>query len=159
MLAKWYERKLAHLRNADLLLKVVDISHPEYQDQMRTTEKLLDEMGLRGTPAVWVFNKIDKADSDRLGHLQSLYPEAVSVSGIQGRGLDRLCETMTACYEKKLKSFMVDLNYGEFDLLNKIRKLAVVVGSQYSEAGMTLQLKTPSNMEKKLQDLLNKNRL
>ena len=152
-----FKSTMDEVRYADLLLKVVDISHPDYQEQMRTTEELLDELGLTDTPSVWVFNKIDQIDSNRLSHVLRLYPKAIAVSGIQGKGLNRLRETVTTCYEKKLKSFTVDLDYDQFDLMNEIRKLALVVESKYSETGMTLQLKVPPTTEKKLTDILNGN--
>ncbi len=152
-----FKSTMDEVRHADLLLKIVDISHPDYQEQMRTTEELLDEMGLHDTQSVWVFNKIDQIDHDLLSHALRLYPEAVPVSGIQDKGLERLRETVTNCYEKKLKSFTVNLDYDKFDLMNEIRKLALVVESKYSETGMTLQLKVPPTTEKKLADILNGN--
>ena len=152
-----FKSTMDEVRDADLLLKVVDISQSDYQNKMRTTEELLKGMGLNETPSIWLFNKIDQIDPDSLRYALQLYPEAVPVSAIQDKGLYHLREKVITFYEKKLKSFTIDLNYNQFHLLNEIRKLGLVVESQYSETGMTLQLKVPSRTVKKMAHILNGN--
>jgi GTP-binding protein HflX len=47
------------VREADLLVHVVDISHPDFEDQIKVVEKTLSELGCAETPMMMVFNKID----------------------------------------------------------------------------------------------------
>ncbi|MEO5656814.1 MAG: GTPase HflX [Nitrospiria bacterium] len=60
---------LDELRDADLLLHVVDASHPVVERQIAAVEKILNDLELRETPRIFVFNKIDRADP---GVVQSL---------------------------------------------------------------------------------------
>lgn len=55
-----FHATLEELKEADILLHVVDISNPRYEQQMSSVEKILKELGLEQTPVVYVFNKQDK---------------------------------------------------------------------------------------------------
>jgi GTP-binding protein HflX len=68
-----FRATLEELRSADLLLHVVDVSHPHYEEQMATVEGLLKELGLEQTPVLIVFNKQDKVPLQLTQNLCRLY--------------------------------------------------------------------------------------
>lgn len=80
---------------ADLLLVVVDASHPKVLDQLRITRETLAEIGADRVPAVVVLNKCDLTEaSEALLHVVEQEPGALPVSALRGRGLDRLREVI-----------------------------------------------------------------
>lgn len=68
-----FKSTLDEVREADLLLHVVDISHPKYEEQMNTVNKTLQEIGAIDKPVISVFNKID--EYERLAFDEWLEPE------------------------------------------------------------------------------------
>jgi GTP-binding protein HflX len=58
-LVESFKSTLDEVREADLLVHVVDISHPDFEEQIRVVENTLKELGCADTPAIIVFNKID----------------------------------------------------------------------------------------------------
>ena len=54
-----FKSTLDEVREADLLLHVVDISHPDFEEQIKVVEKTLQELGAADKPSMIVFNKID----------------------------------------------------------------------------------------------------
>ena len=58
-LVESFKSTLDEVREADLLVHVVDISHPDFEDQIRVVEQTLSELGCAETPSMMVFNKID----------------------------------------------------------------------------------------------------
>jgi GTP-binding protein HflX len=58
-LVESFKSTLDEVREADLLVHVVDISHPDFEDQIRVVEQTLGELGCSETPSMVVFNKID----------------------------------------------------------------------------------------------------
>ncbi|NJC27939.1 GTPase HflX [Neolewinella antarctica] len=58
-LVESFKSTLDEVRESDILLHVVDVAHPAHDDQIRTVQKLLDEMGVKEKPTLLVFNKID----------------------------------------------------------------------------------------------------
>ncbi|WP_106793668.1 GTPase HflX [Aquimarina sp. Aq78] len=58
-LVESFKSTLDEVREADLLLHVVDISHPQFEDHIESVNKILDEIDCRDKPTMMVFNKID----------------------------------------------------------------------------------------------------
>ena len=54
-----FKSTLDAVREADLLVHVVDISHPDFEEQIKVVEKTLADLGCAETPSLMVFNKID----------------------------------------------------------------------------------------------------
>ncbi|SHN49682.1 GTPase HflX [Desulfovibrio litoralis] len=82
-----FQATLEELESSDLLIHVVDTSHPEYEMQMKSVEKILAEMELNDKNSLLVFNKCDKLDEETLGILKNQYPKAVFISALNSFGL------------------------------------------------------------------------
>ncbi|MEN9232330.1 MAG: GTPase HflX, partial [Thermostichus sp. DG02_5_bins_236] len=89
-----FQATLEEVTEADALLHVVDLSHPNWEGQIAAVEKLLDEMPLATGPRQLVFNKIDCVDPEWLEDVRLLYPKALFVSSITGKNLDQLRHTL-----------------------------------------------------------------
>lgn len=59
-LVESFKSTLDEVREADILLHIVDISHPQYEDQYRVVNETLAELGTREKPTITIFNKMDK---------------------------------------------------------------------------------------------------
>jgi len=90
---------LEELYSADLLLHIVDISHPNFENHIETVDQILEEMELIGLPKILVFNKIDLLENKEnfsplwLKNLVSKY-NAIPISAKKGINLDLLIETI-----------------------------------------------------------------
>ena len=80
---------------ADLLLHVVDASHPNFEDHMVAVREVLDELDILEKPSLVVFNKIDCLNGTALlGRLREDFPGSVTISALNGEGLDTLKTAM-----------------------------------------------------------------
>ncbi len=88
-----FRTTLEEALEADLLLHVVDISHPHYEAQMEAVETVLRELEVEDKPTLLVFNKVDQLGGEN-GFERERGPDrdAVSVSALTGVGLERLKE-------------------------------------------------------------------
>ena len=111
-LVESFKSTLDEVREADILLHVVDISHPNYEDQIAVVNKTLHEMNASEKPTLTIFNKMDLyeektfdewlEESTKKEILEDLYERwsnetngnAVFVSAIERRNLDKLRETI-----------------------------------------------------------------
>ncbi len=66
-----FRATLEEVQEAALILHVTDISNPHHAEQDAEVEKVLDDLGVKNTPRVHVFNKIDQLDAEQLANLQS----------------------------------------------------------------------------------------
>ena len=84
-----FKSTLDEVRDADLLIHVVDISHPEYKNQLQTTDDLLIQMGMDEIEVILIFNRIDSIeDIEILEKAHEKFPSAVSISCKKNEGID-----------------------------------------------------------------------
>lgn len=88
-----FKATLEELEDADLLLHLVDVSNPGFEEQIRAVEKILDELNLGGNKQLLVFNKIDRVDPDELSHLCRRFG-AIPVSALDRRSFAPLLAEM-----------------------------------------------------------------
>ncbi len=137
-----FKSTLDEVRDADLLLHVVDISHPDFRHHMETAEELLRDLGVDNSENLLVFNKVDSVDDpDILENAKRAWPKAVFLSCKQNIGLDDLRKAIIERYESRLRGMSLTLDYDKAPLLAQIRKNALVVSEQYEEDGIHLELR------------------
>lgn len=107
-----FKSTLDEVRESDILLHIVDISHPQFEDHLRTVYATLQDIGASEKPTLLVFNKIElyrarwfddllddqtRADleKDLSERLQNDYGELVMISAVTREGVDRLKERLT----------------------------------------------------------------
>lgn len=110
-LVESFKSTLDEVRECDILLHVVDLSHPQYEDHIRTVQQTLLDLGAQDKPTLMVYNKIDRyretnyddlLDSDTKRHLeqelaeylQHTYGDLVIISAHSKEGIDQLREKM-----------------------------------------------------------------
>jgi len=87
-----FRATLEEVTEADALLHVVDLSHPNWEDQIRSVMQILQEMPIAVGPILLVFNKLDHAASKTLAKAKEEYPLAVFISASKRLGLETLRE-------------------------------------------------------------------
>ncbi len=90
-LVESFKSTLDEVREADLLLHVVDVTHPNAEDHIRVVNETLAELEAQDKPTLMVFNKVDALDdTGLLDQLEGTYDNAVFISAARGIGLDTL---------------------------------------------------------------------
>jgi GTP-binding protein HflX len=86
---------LEELEDADLLLHLVDISSPEFEERIRIVEDLIAPLHLEDKKRMIVFNKVDRMDKGVMRNIEERY-NAVSISCVKKEGIERLIRTIEA---------------------------------------------------------------
>ena len=111
-LVESFKSTLDEVRESDILLHVVDVAHPQFEDQIRTVQKTLHELGAAEKPTLMVFNKIDlyrerwyddllddatKAEIERelRERMMHTYGESVFISAYTKEGIEDFRERLT----------------------------------------------------------------
>ena len=86
-----FKATLEEVSQADMLLHVIDISHPKAKEQSDAVYKVLEEIGARGKPVISVLNKIDKLDNkDIIDKAMARFPYPVAISATKREGFNGL---------------------------------------------------------------------
>jgi GTP-binding protein HflX len=108
-----FRATLEEALNAEVLLHIVDASHPQALDQVRAVNEVLTELGCETSAAVGVLNKVDAASPDALAGLRVALPGAIAVSAKYGTGLDELREAVGAAIRSDWVSARVKGDVGD----------------------------------------------
>lgn len=94
-LVEAFKATLEEVVEADFLLHVVDLSHPQAEAQIEAVNVVLDEIGAGGKPTLMVFNKLDRVENDQLmARLASCFAHVVGVSARTGAGVPALLQAI-----------------------------------------------------------------
>lgn len=96
-----FKATLEEVVEADLLLHLVDASHPKIREQADAVYKVLDQIGARGKILITVINKIDKAQPGVVDKLKEFFPGSVAISALKRQGFDDLIEKIARQIEPK----------------------------------------------------------
>jgi GTP-binding protein HflX len=86
-----FKATLEEVAEADLLIHVVDLSHPLYEQQMAAVQTVLEELNAWGKQMIVVFNKIDRVTNPALiEYALHKHPDSVAISAVTGEGMGEL---------------------------------------------------------------------
>jgi GTP-binding protein HflX len=145
-----FRSTLEEVADADLVVHVVDGSHPDPEEQVRAVREVLAEVGADRLPELLVVNKTDTADEETLLRLKRLWPDAVLVSARTGRGIDDL----RAAVERRLPRPAVEvravLPYDRGDLVSRVHRQGEILSSTHTAEGTLLHARVGESLAAEL---------
>ncbi len=139
-----FHATLEEVFQADLLLHVVDASHPQAVEQMAAVEAVLKELGATDREMVLVFNKVDRlADAIELSILQNRTPGSLSISAVTGLGLDVLQTRVAEAVATRMRLMEVTIPLREGKLLAEIASHSVVLEQEFLDETVRMKLRVP----------------
>ena len=127
-----FKSTLDEVRESDVLLHVVDVTHRNYEDHIRVVAETLGELGARDKPTLTVFNKVDALD-DRtlLRRLRRDHPDAVFLSALRGIGLHTLKEELLSLIRRDYVERLAYIPVSEPEAIARVHELADVLHEDY----------------------------
>ena len=146
-----FRSTLEEVRDADLILHVVDGADEAPEDQIAAVREVLAEIGAAQVPELIVINKADIADSDTIARLLRREPHAVVVSARTGEGMGLLADAV----ELDLPGAWVDVDvlvpYARGDLLSRAHREGEVLAQEHGSDGTRLKARVPAPLAAQLQ--------
>lgn len=138
-----FRATLEEAREADVLLHVVDASHPEYEEQIQVVEAVLGELELEDRPVIVVFNKIDLvADPGEFAaRVREMYPGAVIVSSVRPGGLEELIQALAERAKTMAPVVRVVVPATDGKRIAEVYRQGEVVGREDTEEGVVLKVR------------------
>ncbi|MBQ4245366.1 MAG: GTPase HflX [Clostridia bacterium] len=136
-LVEAFKSTLEEAAVADVILNVCDASDPEYPNHIKVTDEILDSLGCKDKPVVYVYNKVDK-----IGGAEPFRTEknSVSISALKGRGFDRLLEAIAKALPPSRIRLKMLIPYSDGSAAAALRKDGVVHFEEYRENGIFLDI-------------------
>ena len=110
-----FRATLEEVAEADLLLHVVDASHPAREERMVAVHRVLEEVGCAELPQLLVFNKCDRVDKSDLARLARTAGDAVCISARTGFGADELVRLLMRSVEMDTSRVTLEFDHTTLD--------------------------------------------
>lgn len=130
-----FKATLEELSYADVLLHVIDISNPEWEEQARVVDQLIVQLGAQSTPCLRVFNKCD-AYIGILPHGE----DVVCISAKSGEGSAELVEKLSKMLDRGKRRISIRLPYSASSLVDALNREAVIHSMEYTEEGIEAEV-------------------
>ena len=133
-----FKATLEELSYADVLIHVIDISNPEWEEQARVVDELVRQLGAESTPCIRVFNKCD-AYIGILPHGDDI----VCMSARSGEGAAALVQKLSDMLSKGKRRVTLRIPYSMGSLIDTLNREAAVLSIEYTDEGIEAEAIVP----------------
>lgn len=131
-LVESFKATLEEVVESDLLVHVVDASHPQVEMQIEAVHKVLDEIGALDKPMLYVFNKIDDEKGRNASkRLMRQFPKSVAVSAREGENIGLLFDELADCLKGRKVEMRLSIPLSEGKLIASLQKNASILEQDY----------------------------
>ena len=146
-----FKATLEEVAEADLLLHVVDVAHPEAESQIDAVDEVLKELDAFERPTLMVFNKVDLLENEEYTQLfRNKYPDSLAISAQDGVGLEALKDLLTERFSIQDVDVSLALSYQDGKALDYLYKHGEVFDTDYQGESIRVKAKLPQRYLKAL---------
>ena len=149
-----FKSTLDEVREADILLHVVDGSSNMAHEYIEVVDTTLEELKATNKRTLLVLNKVDKMDADKIAMMRDEYPEAAFISAERGIGLSQLEEKIEALIEDNYITNTLRIPVSKYKAVAFIHEHASVEHEEYIDSDVKLTFNIAKKDFKQLSHLL-----
>jgi len=148
-----FRATLEEVTDADLLIHVVDASHPYMRRQMEAVPEVLSGLGITDTPTITVFNKIDLVkDQYEVRRTVAETQDSCYISALTGDGLKQLIDVICRVLRRTLSRIEVVIPYSRQDLLALCHEKGRVLNTEFRPEGTHATVEAPPDVISRLRE-------
>jgi GTPase len=145
-----FRATLEELADADLLVHVADVTHPNLHEHLRVVTDTLKSLRLADRPRLLVLNQADRLHGEEGEALREAltaeFPEAVFTSALRGEGIAALRDRLAQAAAASWKRVRTTLPYHAGGLVQQIRTRGSLASVEYEEAGIRIDARVPAEL-------------
>jgi GTP-binding protein HflX len=146
-----FKATLEEVSEADLLVHVVDVSHPRVDENIEAVNEVLKELGAYGKQTLLVFNKVDAVENpDVISSYRGRFPRSVAISARTGEGVSTLVQAL----QDEVSAWRLNLRFripqSEAGLIAEIHRIGHVLELRYEGETAVVVAHVPPQLEQKL---------
>ena len=145
-----FKATLEEVVNADVLLHLVDISHPKAKEMEKAVFEVLKELRATEKPMITVLNKIDKVDDNDIPRLVKEFNDAIPVSALKKRNFEALIDKIVLHLNRLVKTYKFTLPQSKARLISLIHENGHVIKREYRGNAVCLEVQLPVSVYAKI---------
>ena len=150
-----FKSTLNEVRDADVILHIIDISHPYFEDHIKVVEDTLKDIGSDNKTILRIFNKVDLLhDKQKISYVSNTFEDSLIISAEKGINISALIKTLTNLSKDTFVEENVDLNLEDSETAAKIHTLAEVLDTKYDDSKIHIKYKTNRHNSNKIKKMV-----
>jgi len=151
-----FKSTLNEVRDADVIIHLIDLSHHYYEDHLKIVGETLKEFGSEDKREIIVFNKVDLIkDKSKIEFIRNSYKDSVIISAQKGINISKLQKVLKDIIEDAFVEEEIELSIDETKLASRIHNLAEVTSIKYNHDTVKFLYRTNKENSEKIRKLLN----
>ena len=150
-----FKSTLNEVRNADIILHIIDLSHLYFEDHLRVVEETLKEFGSKDKKEILVFNKVDSiTDKSIIEYVRNKYHNSVVISARKGINISTLKKMIEDLIEESFIEEEIELGIEQTKLASQIHDLAEVTSVKYNHDTVLFKFRANKENSEKIKKLV-----
>jgi GTP-binding protein HflX len=150
-LVEAFKSTLEEVAGADLIVHVVDGSHPDPMEQIRAVRAVINDVGGGDIPEIIAINKADIAAPEVMMQILRTEPNSFAFSARTGFGLDTLLKAIETSLPRPRIEVRATIPFNRGDLVSAIHERGEIMSEEYSENGTTIHAMVDGSLAEKLE--------
>ncbi len=152
-----FKSTLKEVKEADIILHIIDFSNPYYEDHIQVVEDTLKELNCEKKILLKIFNKIDLVnDRGKINLVRNKYDSAIIISAQRGINITALKDKLTDLAEETFVEEDIDLEIADSKAAAAIHSLAEVLNKKYDENSVHITYRTNKENSEKIKKMFSK---
>jgi GTP-binding protein HflX len=155
-LVEAFKATLEEVVQSDLLIHVVDVSHPQAGEQIQSVDAVLKEIGAEGKPTLMVFNKTDLLNGSRetLNRFLERYPHGVAISADSGDGIPTLLAELGSQIRPLREFVELSVPHEQSSVIARLHEVAQVIERRYNGKTARFKARIPPHFHREFERFL-----
>lgn len=150
-----FKSTLKEVREADVIIHIIDISHQHFEEQISVVEQTLKDLNSDKKTRIKLFNKVDAlTDKNRISYVKNKYPDSILVSALRGINISQLMNRLTDIIESSYVEEKINLKLNETKKAARIHSLAEVLSTEYKDESIHITYRTNRENADKIKKLI-----
>jgi len=150
-----FKSTLNVVRDADLILHVIDVAHPSFEDHIEVVDATLKELSVDKKKQIKIFNKVDLiTDKSKFDYVLNNYENAILISAEKGINIGKLKEMLLNVYEKNFVVHNVEVKNYDSKVISQIHTMADVIDVKYNDDLVYITFRADKQTVNKINNLI-----
>ena len=150
-----FKSTLNVVRDADIILHVIDVSHDFYEDHIHVVDSTLEELNSHKKIQIKIFNKVDALnDKSKMDYILNKYKNSILISAERGINIGNLKKMLLDLYEKNFVQGTIALSHSDSKLVSQLYEMAEVLSADYEDDKIIITYRANSAVHSKIQALV-----
>jgi len=150
-----FRSTLAETVEADILLHVVDISHPKFEEHIAVVNATLEDLNVAGKPTLFVFNKIDRLpDRSIIAELSQRYAPSVFISAARGIHIANLQTRLLELLDHDTSEQTITIKQSEYRTIAKLHECTEILEKHYEDNAVKVRFRVSRKNLERVKKLL-----